>query len=167
MMRWQLQLQETVPLLTRALGSSSLFSPFHRQRRPLLHPRPLPPSPPPPPLSSVSSTFVVEHPRQQWGAVHFADHRRAVSGCRRAGFRHTWDEGWRQWGSGSRRGSPRRFPWGGYEGGILYGSCLVRVGGTGIHVDQLLAKPGRRCQWGEARNMFVLGAVPGCTMPKL
>jgi hypothetical protein len=51
---------------------------------------------------------------------------------------------------------------GGYEGGILYGSCLVRVGGMGIHVDQLLAKPGRRCQWGGgAEHVYVLGAVPG------
>ena len=123
MVRWQsqlqLQMQKTVPLLTRMLGSSSLFSPFHQQRRPLLHPQPLPP--PPPQLSSASSTFVAEHPRQQWAAVHrtpvwtrgwerLADHRRAVSRCRRAGLRYTW-EWWWQWRCGSYRGSPRQFPW--------------------------------------------------------
>ena len=155
MMRWQLQLQETVPLLTRALGSSSLFSPFHRQRRPLLHPRSLPPSPPPPPLSSVSSTFAVEHPRQQWGAVHFADHRRAVSGCRRAGFRHTWDEWWRQWGSGSRRGSPRRFPWEDMKGEFSTDLALSGLAEWGFMSINCSRNLGDAVSGGEARNMFM------------
>ena len=171
MVRWQLQLQMTVPLLTRTLGSSSLFSPFHRQRRPRLHPPPLPPPPPPLPLSSASSTFVAEHPRQQRGAFHWtpvwtrgwerlAGHCRALSGCRRAGLRYTW-EWWWQWGSGSHRGSPRQFPWEDVKWGL---STDLALSGS---INCSRYKVGLSREGGRRGTCLCFRRGPGCAMPKL